>query len=52
MVSGLVPELVLSVADSISRDLKKQPELFESVYQPTGEEFFKKLLNGELDDTH
>ena len=51
VVSGLVPELVLSVADSISRDLKKQPELFESVYQPTGEEFFKKNQLLYLDST-
>ncbi len=51
VVSGPVPELVLTIADSISRDLKKQPELFESVYQPTGEKFFKKNQLLYLDST-
>lgn len=51
VVSGPVPELVRSISDSIANDLKKRPEFFNSVYQPTGEEFFKKNQLLFLDST-
>jgi len=50
-VSGPVPELVSSISDSVASDLKKQPEFFEKVYQPTGESFFKKNQLLFLDST-
>ena len=42
VVSGTVPELVNSVADSIAAELRKRPDLFEAVFQPTGEPFMKQ----------
>jgi hopanoid biosynthesis associated RND transporter like protein HpnN len=42
VVSGTVPELVNSVADSIATELRQRPDLFEAVFQPTGEPFMKQ----------
>jgi hopanoid biosynthesis associated RND transporter like protein HpnN len=42
VVSGPVPELVTEVADSITRQLQAHPDLFSSVFQPTGDSFFKQ----------
>lgn len=42
VISGTVPELVSSVADSISQALRLKPDLFEAVFQPIGEPFMKQ----------
>ena len=41
VVSGPVPELVASVADTVASRFRDRTDLFESVFQPTGEPFFK-----------
>ena len=51
VVSGAVPEMVRSVADSIAAQLRSQPDLFEAVFQPTGESFLKQNQLLFLDTT-
>ena len=51
VVSGEVPELVASVADSLAENFKKREDLFESVFQPTGESFLKQHQLLFLDTT-
>lgn len=41
VVSGPVPELVTSAADSIAKQFGSRKDLFESVFQPAGEPFMK-----------
>ena len=51
VVSGEVPEFVINISDSVAKDLSGRPDLFESVFQPTGEEFFKRNRLLYLDTT-
>ena len=51
VVSGTTPELVGSVADSITSQLNQYPEVFQSIYQPTRDEFIKRNQLLFLDST-
>ena len=51
VVSGQTPELVSNVSDSITWRLKQHLEVFESIYQPTRDEFIKKNQLLFLDST-
>lgn len=51
VVNGEAPEIVSFVADSIAGNMKQQEHLFEWIYQPTGEDFFKKNQLLFLDST-
>ena len=55
VVSGAVPELVGSISDSITSHLNQYPEAFESIHQPTRDEFIRRnqllfLDSGNLED--
>ncbi len=51
VVSGEVPEMVASTADSLAEEFKSREDLYQSVFQPTGEDFFKKHQLMYLDTT-